>query len=356
MGGWENYHAHLDRANTLDPKYWKHTGIDPLEAATYNLKTKQNLVGELHKGLAYTSEDLEARMSFQIEKLVKQHTRSVYSMVDCTADIVRLSAVETLLKLKEKFKDSIRIKVGTQPIFGFKNPDDNPERWEIFREGSRLADFIGGLPEKDASPTRVGYNKHMSMVIKLAIELGKEAHLHVDQANTHYENGTETLIEAVKWLGAPLIGLQKSPTIWAVHVISPSCYDECRFKRMLEGLKTYNIGVICCPRAALTMRQLRPIQAPTHNSIARILEMIKCEIPLRIGTDNIADIFIPTGDGDMLKEIPILADSVRYYNTKLWAKLGCGETPNDMDRELVSLALYQENEIFRELDRNYPLI
>jgi cytosine/creatinine deaminase len=356
MGGWRNYHAHLDRANTLDPKYWKHTGIDPLEAATYSLKTKQNLVGELHKGAAYTHDDLEARMSAQIKKMISQHTRSVHSLVDCTADNVKLTAVETLLKLKEEFKDAIGIMVGTQPIFGFKNPKENPDRLEIFREGSKKADFIGGLPEKDASPTRVGYNEHMSIVIKLGIELGKEVHLHVDQENYPFENGTETLIEAVKWLGSPVIVNQNSPTVWAVHVISPSCYDENRFKRMLDGLKKYNIGVICCPRAAITMRQLRPIMSPTHNSIARILEMIKWEISVRLGSDNISDIFIPTGDGNMLWELPILADALRYYNTKLWAKLGCGEPLNDMDSELVSRALYQESVIFRELDKNFPKI
>ena len=38
-------------------------------------------------------------------------------------------------------------------------------------------------------------------------------------------------------------------------------------------------------------------------SIARVAELIKAKVPLRIGTDNISDVFVPQGDGDMLTEI-----------------------------------------------------
>lgn len=348
-GGWFNAHAHLDRANTLDPKYWVHAGIDPLEAATYPLYLKQNLTGELHKGLAYSENDLIKRMSDQIEQMVACKTRRVDTLIDATPDI-GLIAVNSALRLKEKYKEKIDIRVGTQPIFGFKNPKENPDRWDIFREASIRADFIGGLPEKDASQSRIGFDEHLKMIIELGIELGKEVHVHVDQGNDPRENGTETLIEAVRWLGLPAIPGSDSPTVWAVHVISPSCYGDARYALLLDNLKKYDIGVICCPRAALTMRQLRPFHAPIHNSITRLLEMVKHEIPIRIGTDNVADIFIPTGDGNMLEEINVLADCMRYFNTKLWAKLGCGEPLNDMDRELVSRALYQDRVIFRQID------
>lgn len=352
LGGWSNGHTHLDRANTLDPEYWQHSGIDPFEAATFPLEVKQNLTGELHKGLAYKIENLTARMEKQLERLISFNTRQVISLVDATPDI-GLTAIEAALKLKNEFKDKIELIVGTQPIFGFKNPAENPDRWEIFKEASKISDLIGGLPEKDDYPTRIGFEEHLKMILRLGVELSKEIHVHVDQGNDPRENGTETLVEAVKWLGSPKIENYSGPTVWAVHAISPSCYGEDRFKKLLEKIKRYNIGIICCPRAALSMRQLRPLSAPLHNSISRLLEMIKWEIPIRLGTDNIADIFIPTGDGSMLEEIEILADSLRYYAPKLWAKIGCGVPPNDMDRELVSRALHQDYKVFREINGDF---
>ena len=41
------------------------------------------------------------------------------------------------------------------------------------------------------------------------------------------------------------------------------------FQATLAALVELNIGIICCPSAALSMRQLRPIATPTYNRIAR---------------------------------------------------------------------------------------
>ena len=77
--------------------------------------------------------------------------------------------------------------------------------------------------------------------------------------------------------------------------------------------------------------------------------MVKAEIPIRIGTDNIDDIFIPSGDPDMVEELIIAGDVLRYYGKLLWAKLACGIPPNDMDIELVSRALRQDCEAFKNI-------
>lgn len=355
MDGWVNAHTHLDRANTLDPRYWKGASVNPFEAATLSLAVKQNLTGELHKGLAYTQEDLEMRIAAELTKMRKCGVKSVTSLIDATPDI-GMVAIDAALTVQKKFKGKIEFRIGTQPIFGFKNPSVNPDRWELFVEASKKVDVIGSLPEKDDGPGRIGYDEHLKRVIQLGLELGKEVHVHVDQGNDPRETGTENLIEAVRWLVGSKTEGSSGPLIWAVHAISPSCYDEHRFKKMLENLKRYNIGVICCPRAAISMRQLRPLMAPMHNSVCRILEMVKYEIPVRIGTDNIADVFIPTGNGNVIEELLYLADAVRYYDPKLWAKLGCGQQPNDMDRELVSRALYQDNKTFRSIDDDFPRI
>ncbi|NTW22308.1 amidohydrolase family protein [Candidatus Falkowbacteria bacterium] len=352
-GGWINAHTHLDRADTLGANFWVHAGIDPLEAATLPLSVKQNLTGELHKGLAYTKESLKERMEKQLLQMIANGTKEVVSLIDATPDI-GMVAIDTALALKKKYKGQIDFKIGPQPIFGFKQ--EKSERWDFFKSAAQVSDVLGSLPEKDDAPNKIGYDEHLKLVLKLGIELGKEVHIHVDQANNPSENGTETLVEAVRWLGSPKIKDSTEPGVWAVHAISPSCYDEYRFKKLLDNLKRYNIGIICCPRAALSMRQIRPIEGPLHNSIARLLEMIKWEIPVRLGTDNIADIFIPSGSNNMLNEIGYLSDSLRYYLTKLWVKIACGETPNDMDRASISRALYEDSKVFREYRPDFPRI
>ncbi|MBW2995210.1 hypothetical protein KY312_02570, partial [Candidatus Woesearchaeota archaeon] len=221
-------------------------------------------------------------------------------------------------------------------------------RWKLFERAAEKADVIGSLPERDDKAGHIGYDEHIRRMLKLAQKLHKPIHLQVDQANDPRENGTETLVEAVRWLGAPEVKNEKT-TVWAVHAISPSGYDDERFDKLLEAMKQYNIGCICCPAAAISMRQLRPINSYTHNSIARVLEMLEHGINVQLGTDNIADVFIPSGTPDMYKEIFLLSNSVRFYNPEILAKVATGTKLTDMDRELISRALEQDREVWKDL-------
>jgi hypothetical protein len=127
--------------------------------------------------------------------------------------------------------------------------------------------------------------------------------------------------------------------VWAVHAISPSCYPEDRFQRLVESMRAHNVGIICCPTAALSMFQQRPMLAPIHNSIARLLEMMAAGVPVRVGTDNICDIFIPNGDGSVRSEVWVAATALRFYHTMIWAKVGAGLPLNEGDKEWIRQAL-----------------
>jgi cytosine/creatinine deaminase len=347
-GGFENAHTHFDRASTLDPKYLQHSGINPIEGAVLPLRVKQNLTGDLHKGLAYTPADLELRMEREIERQIRMMTRKVISFIDATPNLAEdgLVAINVARKLKEKYEGKIDFQIAVSPIFGFKN--DKSNRWLVYQEAAKQSDILGGLPEKDDAPERIGYKQHVKKILALGIEMGKEVHFQVDQANDPRESGTETLIEAAEWFGTPKVAAapEGDPTLWAIHSISPSGYDDARFHKMIDGLLENNIGVICCPSAALSMRQLRPIKTHTHNSIARVLDLLEAGVRVKIGTDNIADIYVPNGDGNVLTEIKALGNAVRFYITNVMAKVGAGQVLNNMDREMVKKALDADRDVF----------
>jgi len=351
LGGFNNAHAHIDRADTLDEAYLRHINTTPLEASSLPLSVKQNLVGDLHRGLAYTEEDLRERMRRVINRLINYGTTSLATCIDATSDISEngLLAFRVATELKKEFADQIKITIGPNPIFGFKKGSG---RWEIFVEAAKTADFLSGLPEKDefvnlsSHDGRVGFRQHLRMVLELGCELNKEVHLHLDQANDPNEIGTEILIEGLEWIGQPQIPNHCGPTVWVIHMISPSGYGEKRFNKLIDGLQKFNIGVIICPTAAISMRQLRPINSPVHNSIARILELCKRRIPILMGSDNICDVFVPQSDGDMLTEIKIGGHSVRFAIPYVWAKLGAGAPLNEVDRATVGRVLYQDRKAF----------
>ena len=348
-GGLFNAHLHLDRSSTLDKRYLEHMSMDPVEASSYSLAVKQNMTGDLHRGVAYEREDLRRRIGANLDLMIGLGTRRADSFIDVSADNIGLTALDVALELKEEKRGKIDFRVAAYPIFGLK--DSEPRRWELFLEGAQKADYLGCLPERDDTrnhPTHIGFDEHFRRTLKLAIDLGKPIHYHVDQANHPGEDGTETLVEAVRWLGSPDIGSDE-PSVWAIHVISPSAYEEDRFRKLVAKLREHNIGVICCPTAAVSMRQLRPIQTPTHNSIARVLDLLVAEVPVRLGSDNVADVFLPSTTVSLYDEISMLSNALRFYNPDILGKLASGSRLTDMDRELISRSLEQDRQVFARL-------
>ena len=299
-----------------------------------SLQRKHGLIPLIHASEAYDVENLGRRVGHFLDLMEQLGTTRADTVVDVTTDRVGLSALEVFLELKRAHRDRLDLWVGAYTPMGFR--DAEPERWELIVEGARLADFIGALPERDDQalyPDHIGFAESCRRILRLSHELGKSAHIHVDQKNDPAEDCTETVIGLVDELG--LTYPAPEPLIWLVHVISPSTYEERRFSRLVEALAERNIGVICCPSAALSMRQLRPLTTPTGNSIARVLEMLVAGVQVRIGSDNLCDVTSPAGTVDLVDELFVLTNAVRFYDIGIMSKLGAGEPLDAADRAKI---------------------
>ncbi len=353
-GGFYNAHAHLCRAATLEPAYLEHIGTTPLEASSFPLSVKQDLVGNLHTGVAYTRENLMERMSREIERQIAYGTKRIDTNIDATPDLSEdgLLAVNVALELKKKYADRIAIRIAPTPIFGLR---EGTHRWEVFKAAALLSDYLSGLPEKDDYAKsmdrkgKVGFRSAVRMVLELGYELGKEVQFHLDQANDPHERGTEILLEGLRWFNQFTMARPR-PEVWIIHMISPSAYNEERYTLLIDELKEQKVGVIICPSAAISMRQLRPVVAPTHNSMARVAELIKAEVPLRIGSDNVCDVFVPPSEGDILTELKFAAHAVRLSTPSIWAKIATGTPLNNVDVASVGRALYEDRKAFLSVD------
>ena len=342
-GGIFNAHLHLDRAGTLDDKYMSNSNHHILDNSYISLHEKHHLIHSLHTGLAYEETDLRARVNSTIDEMVACHTRRADTMVDVTADNIELFAIETLKDIKQQRADEIDLRLAAYSPFGFN--DNEQQHWDIFESGAKIADFIGALPEADDTdeyPDHIGFDEHCKRVLELAKKYNKDVHVHTDQRNEPSENGTEKLIQSVKKYGAPKSDTGE-PMVWAVHMISPSTYDEKRFQKLVDGLLENNIGVICCPSAAIGMRQIRSLNTPTYNSIPRVLELLQRGVFVRLASDNIADICSPSTTANLIDEIFILSAAIRFYHVGILAKLACG-VALDMDDIGIITEHLQHNE------------
>ena len=337
LGGICNAHLHLDRAGTLDDTLRLLAGGGgPGDPSALSLSAKHAIIPLIHASPCYDPPRLAERVAGYLDLLVTAGTTRADTVVDTTTDRVGLTALETFLDLRAACRDRLDLRVAAYSPLGFT--DAEPDRWTLLEEGARLADFIGGLPERDDRllyPDHIGYDESCRRLVALAADLGKPLHLHVDQKNLAAEDGTERALRAIADLGLPAPPAGAEPAIWLVHAISPSAYDEPRFRDLLGRMAALGVGVICCPSAAISMRQVRPVPSPTHNSIARVLEMLAAGIPVRVGSDNVCDITSPAGTIDLVQELFVLSNAVRFYDEGVLAKLGAGLPLDAAERAAV---------------------
>ena len=334
-GGIHNAHLHLDRAGTLDERYMEEIGHRILESSHISLSKKHSLIATLHAGPAYNQEDLQLRINTCLDIMVACNTSRADTLVDVTPDRVGLSALRLIKEIRNARKSDIELRIGAYTPSGFL--DSEPERWDVFIEGAMEADFVAALPEaddKDDYPNHIGFEEHCQRLLSIAHDKQCMIHVHTDQRNEPGERGTERLVEFLDQSGS--VQVEKGePLIWVVHMISPSTYEDSRFERLVDGLLRHNIGVICCPSAAIGMRQLRPMMTPTYNSIPRVLELLAAGVEVRLASDNIADICSPSTTANLTDEIFVLSAAVRFYHIDILAKLAAGCSLTDQDRDYI---------------------
>ncbi len=296
MGGLSNHHAHFDKAYLITSENLRLSQVD--------MQKKWELYKYLKEN--YTYDDLVERISRGLEAMINQGCTYCRTMVDADST-VGLLPMKAALEVKKRYADRIKFDVGVQPLQGVLDKAS----YEQFAEACRMADFCGALPSRDR-PTP---EKHLDVVLSLAKSLGKCVDVHIDQENNPLENETELL--ARKTIEHGMQG-----RVFGVHAISLSAKDEREQDRIIELIKEADMGIIICPSAALSMKQL-PMMGPLHNSIAPFVKLREAGVRTYLGVDNIHDLFMPMVDGDIWTECRMLMEACRFYDIDAVAEWAC---------------------------------
>jgi hypothetical protein len=300
LGGVANHHAHFDKAYLIT--------AETLELTQVNMEKKWELYRSLKEN--YTFDDLVERIGRGLQTMIQQGVTYCRTMVDADST-VGLLPVKAALEVKRKFSNQIQFDIGVQPLQGVLDEAS----FEQYAEACSLADFCGGLPSRD----RPREEKHLDRILELAKKLGKCVDVHVDQENN--PDQTETELLALKTIEHGMQG-----RVFAVHAISLAAKDEREQDRIIEKIVEADLGVIICPSAALSMKQL-PMIAPLHNSIAPYAKLRKAGVRCYLGVDNVHDLFMPLVDGDIWTECRILMEACRFYDIQAVAEWACARVP-----------------------------
>ncbi len=296
LGGLASHHAHFDKAYLITP--------DNLRLSQVDMRKKWELYRYLKEN--YTYDDLIERISRGVDVMIAQGVTYCRTMVDADST-VGLLPIRAAVEVKRRYADKIVLEVGVQPLQGVLDPAS----YEQYAEACALADYCGGLPSRD----HLQPEKHLDVVLQLAKKLGKPVDVHVDQENNPNESETELL--AMKTIEHGMQG-----RVFGVHAISVSAKEEREQDRIIEQVVAAQLGIIICPSAALSMKQL-PMTAPLHNSIAPYPKLRSAGVQCYLGVDNVHDLFMPMVDGDIWTECRMLMEACRYYDIDAIAELAC---------------------------------
>jgi cytosine deaminase len=297
-GGFANHHAHFDKAYLINQENLRLSQVDMQKKWEIYRYLKEN----------YTHDDLIERISRGLETMIAQGATYCRTMVDADST-VGLLPIKAANEVKRRYADKIKFEVGVQPLQGVLDPSS----YEQYAEACELADFCGGLPSRD----RLQGAKHLDVVLQLAKKLGKRVDVHVDQENNPLECETELL--ALKTIEHGMQGM-----VFGVHAISVAAKEEREQDRIIEKVLEADMGIIVCPSAALSMKQLG-MNAPLHNSIAPFPKLREAGVRCYLGIDNVHDLFMPMVDGDFWTECRMLMESCRFYDIDAVAEWACAK-------------------------------
>ena len=286
-GGWVNAHSHIDRAYSIDEQLY--------ELANAQRHEKWKLNSDLRKNS--TVDEIYNRMAKALDLMISQGVSAIASFIDVDPD-VKDKAMIAAKKIKEDYSSKITIKYINQSSYGIMTPETR----EWFDKGASFADIIGGLLKSAEGHEE----EYLDILMKTAKDQGKMVHVHVDELNLPSELETELL--AKKTIEHGMQG-----KVVGIHGISINAHKKEYRREVYELMKKADLMMIANPLSWLNARRSEEL-SPIHNPTTPVDEMLEYGITVGIGTDNIADLFMPYNDGNLWNDLRALMEMNRLYD------------------------------------------
>jgi cytosine/adenosine deaminase-related metal-dependent hydrolase len=288
-GGWANCHAHIDRAYTLTEENFHLSNKLRSEKWTLNDELRRNS----------TVDQIYGRMAKAVERMLEQGVTSLGSFIDVDCN-VKDKSIKAAIKLRERYRNDLTLKFLNQSSNGLFNEEKEARQW--FDLGAEFVDIIGGLLKADAGREE----EHLDILLGTAKKMGKMVHVHTDELNLNEEHESELLArKTIEY------GLQGK--VAGIHGISLNARPKSEREKIYKLMKKAGMMYISCPVSWLNSRRSEEL-TPTHNPITPVDEMLPHDLVVGIGSDNIADIWMPFNNADMWLDLRVLFEAARIHD------------------------------------------
>jgi cytosine deaminase len=266
-------HIHLDKALIASRKPNKSGTLQEAIKVTAELKP------------TFTKEDVYSRAKQALEMIITSGVTTIrtHSEFDPAQGF---TGFETILQLKEEYKDLVDIQVVAFPQEGiFKAPGTEEMMYQAMEMG---ADVVGGIPYNDAPA-----NDHIDLVFEIAKKYGKDIDLHQDFADEADNLSIEYLCK--KTIAEGYQGRVSVGHLTALHAL-----PEVELRPIIELMAEADISVMALPATDLHLGA-RSDEYNVRRAVTPIRKLRDGGVNMCIATNNIRNAFTPYGTGDVMQ-------------------------------------------------------
>ena len=267
-------HVHLDTCLTAGDPVWNMSGT-LFEGIECWSKRKAKL----------TREDIRARATEAVRKYAANGVQFIRTHVDVTDP--SLTAMETMIELREELKDVMDIQIVAFPQEGILSYPNGKEL--MIRAMEMGADCVGAIPHFEF--TREYSVESLNFAMELAAKYDKLVDVHCDEIDDEASRGLETL-------ACRALEMEMFDRVTASHTTAMHSYNNAYVLRLMRLLKMSRINFVANPLVN-THLQGRVDTYPKRRGITRVKELTAEGINVSFGHDDIFDPWYPMGTGSL---------------------------------------------------------
>ena len=271
--GFVESHIHLDKALIASRKPNKSGTLQEAIKVTAELKP------------TFTKEDIYTRAKKALEMIIPRGVTAIRTHAEFDP-AQGFTGFETIMQLKEEYKDLVDIQVVAFPQEGiFKAPGTEKMMYEAMEMG---ADVVGGIPYND-SPA----NDHIDLIFEIAKKYNKPIDLHQDFSDEATDISIEYLCH--KTIEEGYHGRVSVGHLTALHALPKEQLDP-----IIALIAEAGISVMALPATDLHLGA-RNDAYNVRRAVTPIRKLRDGGVNMCIATNNIRNAFTPYGNGDILQ-------------------------------------------------------
>ncbi|MCR5481447.1 MAG: cytosine deaminase [Clostridia bacterium] len=267
-------HVHLDTCFTAGEPRW-------------------NMSGTLFEGIdcweerkeMLTKDDVRKRVNKAVRIQAGNGIQHVRTHVDINDP--KLTALETILEMRDELKDYIDIQIVAFPQYGILS---YPKGKELLETALKMgADAAGAIPHFEF--TREYSVESLNICFELAQKYGKLIDVHCDEIDDEASRGLETVATRAYETGM-------KDMVTASHTTAMHSYNNAYVIRLMRILKMSGMNFVANPCVNVHLGG-RTDTYPKRRSMTRVKELTAEGCNVSFGNDDIFDPWNPLGNASM---------------------------------------------------------